>query len=600
MLAEPKLLEETAMKQAWQQFCYYWLGIGPRPISPKLTSKYLESLAREAIRKKTDLQEAAAEVHRHLEQENLLAIRPRSVWAGRILVAFFVVIVLALMSVSSLLAVRLFSRDDQQIQPTEAPVATVVTSTAVKIQYEGSLDEAVVVGERRSLHFKLVNDHNQPIVGKRVDFTIMSGPGQLGARTAVSDSSGQVETTLIAGSEPGVVQVVAIVTEDPNIQSKVTLRVIGTPKLTVQPDNQNIPRDVVQGEEFLVQFLIANEGSAQANQVRLHSKLPANVAFVSERSENCRLAGEEIICEIGSVNFSVQVKRSYYLRVDAAQTVTINPGSYWLTYAEYEERIEGIAPIIVNVSVLQPTAIRLSATATRLLASSTIITPTTTPTRATTTTITIELLNTDGQMSPVSEQINLSLESSNGTPADASLGVLEATTLTTVEGRATVILATGTHPGIVNVRAVTAKGLSADFLTIEIVTSGRLGRTDHLYKTSTLSNANVIIFQLPSDTPVELLGETVNGAEKVALIIWLPRQYIAENGSIIGIQTALPQIYVGEDRSDPLNASSGARQLQLLANGTPVEFVDQASDSDYVRIRIIGWVNRPFLVEENG
>lgn len=583
---------------------YHWFGIGT---PPGLTVGHLESLARKAVGQTGSLDDAASQVYDKLRQEGLLPrwSRPWPVWVGRVLLGLLII---APVIAGAIVVGQTLGLDGSDTPPTRTPTATNATMVT-EIQYQGNQSETVMVGESLPLRFKLVGDNGQPVVGKQVDIGVTPNDlGWLVVQTATtSDSSGQVEATFTAGPNPGTAQIVATVRELPSLQSNITLQITGKPQLQVRPDDQNSSREVIQGEVFLVQFLIDNVGSAQANQVRLHSKLPANVAFIPEYSERCRLVGEEIICEVGNVGtLATANKGGFYLRTDASQTVTLNPNDYWLTYTGSEEKIEGTVPLVVNVRTLQPTAIWLSATETRLLASNAITTTSTTaatemqtPTVAMTTTITIELVGDDGEAVPVNAQVNLSLTKSDGTPADNSLGRLETTAVNTVEGRATVTFVAGVNPGTVDITAATSNGLSSNPLRIQIVKQGKLTTQDHFYNASDLSQNSIIVFQLPVDTPIELLGETTNGAEKVALTIWLPRQYVTENGAISGLETGTEQIYVGEGIDDPLNQGSGQRQLQSSANGILVEIIDQNVDGSFVRIRITGWVNQN-SIEGNG
>jgi uncharacterized protein (TIGR03437 family) len=86
-----------------------------------------------------------------------------------------------------------------------------VNATAGSIVAIGGNNQAIPVGQpaAQTLVVELRDGSGGPLNATRVDFRVAQGSATLGSASAVSDEAGRASTTLVAGSQPGLLQVEA-------------------------------------------------------------------------------------------------------------------------------------------------------------------------------------------------------------------------------------------------------------------------------------------------------------------------------------------------------------------------------------------------------
>jgi uncharacterized repeat protein (TIGR01451 family) len=356
----------------------------------------------------------------------------------------------------------------------------------------------------------------------------------------VTTTAGQASAIFKPGTISGTVQIMAQTKF--GIQKSAELN-LGPPpqaklsaEIAVKSDSAYNP-----GSEITFTFAIKNSGDAPASSIKLVSAIPAHTTFLraGDAAAAPTDANQFVTWEIAQLPPGETKEYSLVVRInpDVSPGTPITSGESYIEYAE-GNRVPDVSPANVNVQAV-PTPI-----------------PTEPP-----------LLPTNTVEPPPPPITNTSEPAITVTP--------------TVSITAT---ATGALTPTITVTATTTVTTTATF------TSSRTTRPAHLFSEAIADNAEeyIVIFQLPANTPVELLEPSPTDLDfsKVALTLTVSSNLIdLKSSQILGEG----KVAVGDDPNAPPNTTSDERRFLPNAKGYPVTILD-TSQQDQVLIRIEGWM----------
>jgi len=417
----------------------------------------------------------------------------------------------------------------------------------------------------------VLDQFGQPMPdGTPVEFQVRPSDG--GAvepnRTEVID--GYAETVFRASGTSGEVQVMAWVNPGAQRTVAINLTEITQPELSVNISSEPV-QSVVRGTQVTFTFSVVNNGSVPAAQVTIFSRVPESTVFEEFSDQGWTDPDGTILWQIGELPPGQTAERMLTVVVD--QNL---PGRSIVTASDYgvrygsDQEVRGQGAISLTIEEAIPTRIELA------------VDPPAIPADGVSTAFIIAKVF-DQQGNPIADgvQADFSIQ-----PRD--LGVIQPDIAFTTHGEARATFMAGTMTGEVNV--VVTIETATEMVAIDLVKRGRTSIQTHLFPSPEEDTGRLIVFQIPVGTPVELLEEIQNDFRKVAVLVWVPKDVVdMDAGGQGSIATHSQEVRVGDTPKNSLNSPDTERLLHPGALGVPVQILDD-SRTDYVRIRIVGWM----------
>jgi len=441
---------------------------------------------------------------------------------------------------------------------------------------------------RTDIQVTVLDQFEQPENGAIVEFHSM--PPEMGTLqpSTAKTQGGIARSVFTAGQTPGEVRITALSGQKSSPELTIQLREIPKPRLHIglstEPSQQVKP-----GGMITFTFSIANNGDAPASGVEIFSEIPAGTSFVkASRQGTYQPASRHVTWKIGTLTPPQETIRFLIVKVVGEQ-----PRGADVTLADYGvrddkgEEIRGSPPVSLKVQemVSIPTKLVLAVNPLTLPAdgrSSAIVTAT--------------VFDQFGNPFVGDGYLDFGVS-----PPDTGSRI-EPISVQMTSGEITTTFTSGQKPGEVTVTAtlpntqeVIANSIDIE-LTQTVMTTGMISITAHLFSDPGSNTHNIIIYQLPKGTPIDLLdeGQKDNNSQKVAVAVWVPKNIVKLDNSghsgILQVTQNLP-IAVGKTPDDPVNRVYGKRTLyKAKSNGMNVRILDRSGTNGYVQVRIEGWV----------
>lgn len=217
--------------------------------------------------------------------------------------------------------------------------------------------------------------------------------------------------------------------------------------------------------------------------------------------------------------------------------------------------------------------------------------------------IEIKVFNQQEQPFPGDVNVNFTVQPPRAgviTPQVTVKGSRVVTFTASTSGTVSIIATAGQISGLVSITATAEQGSSTALAGSETPAAQskqpQLKEWSHLYAVTDTNK--MIIYQLPSDTPIELIGEPQGDFRQVALTIWASQEIITltevitsteiQQGVIKdGIQDT--KVKVDDPENKGLNSVGAKTTILATAAGWPVEILGR-NDANEIKVRIKGWM----------
>lgn len=362
------------------------------------------------------------------------------------------------------------------------------------------------------------------------------------------------------------------------------------PNLQVLIDKSNIPEEFRIDTQFDLIFQISNTGTASAESVFVHYNLPDSLELVASSGQgNCTEQRRSVRCEVGQISAGVEgtsVRSTVKINNDQSD-IELTAQNYWVSAATMND-VYGTEPLHLTVVAPRLSRIELTADPSILYISGVL-----TPTHQTVITATVY-----DQWDQIYDRETFPVEIS----APSESGSFDSASQDLVRGTAVFTFTANGQLGVVKIVATIIDTISSDpfELTIARVTKPEPFIEERVYLTP--EDDNLLLTQIPTDWPVEIIGQPQNERYYVAIKLWVVRTLIDPEDhelhlSTISGETVEDQIRYATDKnpetypSDPFTTWEG-NYPRIYQNDLifQIGIENDDSEKDYVLIRIEGWM----------